>query len=202
MKIAAKHCTLLLLGLWTLTSGLWTSTAADWPQWRGPNRDGISSETGLLKEWPAGGPRLLWKATGLGIGYSTVAIAGGRIFTIGDTNGSSFVVAFDVAEGKPVWSAKLGKPGAVGWGGFEGPRSTPTVDGDSLYAVGQWGEIVCVETATGKERWRKEYVKDFDSKLPDWGFAESPLVDGDRVMLTPGGNQGAVVALDKKTGAL
>jgi len=195
MKIAAKHLALLLLGLWT-------SSAADWPQWRGPNRDGVSTETGLLKEWPPGGPRLLWKAAGLGNGYSSLAIAAGRIFTIGETNGASFVVALNLADGKPVWSAKLGKPGAPGWGGFEGPRSTPTVDGDSVYAVGQWGELVCVESATGKERWRKDYLKDFSGARPEWGFAESPLVDGGRVMVTPGGNQGAIVALDKKTGAL
>jgi outer membrane protein assembly factor BamB len=202
MKTAAKHLALFLIGLWTLDFGLWTSFAADWPQWRGPNRDGISTETGLLKDWPAGGPPLLWKATGLGNGYSTLAVAGGRIFTIGETNGMSSVVALDVATGKPVWSAKLGKPGAPGWGGFEGPRSTPTVDGDSLYAVGQWGDFVCLESATGKERWRKDYGKDFSAQRPEWGFAESPLVDGGHVMITPGGSQGAVVALDKKTGAL
>ena len=201
MKIAAKQLS-LLLGLWTVDCGLWTSFGADWPQWRGPNRDGVSTETGLLKEWPAGGPQLVWKANGLGNGYSTLAIAGGRIFTIGETNGMSSVIALDIADGKPVWSAKLGKPGAPGWGGFEGPRATPTVDGDSLYAVGQWGDLVCVETATGKERWRKDYVKDFSAPRPEWGFAESPLVDGDKVMITPGGNQGAVVALDKKTGAI
>src|SRR6267142_1944406 len=114
MKIAAKHFALLLPGLWTLDSGLWTTSAADWPHWRGPNRDGISTETGLLKEWPAGGPRLVWKASGLGNGYSTLAIAAGRIFTIGETNGASFVVALNLADGKPVWSAKLGKPGAPG----------------------------------------------------------------------------------------
>jgi outer membrane protein assembly factor BamB len=174
----------------------------DWPQWRGPNRDGVSTETGLLKEWPPEGPRLVWKANGLGVGYSTVAIVGQRVFTIGDTNGSSFVVALGLADGKSVWSAKLGKPGAPGWGGFEGPRATPTVDGDLLYAVGQWGELVCLESATGKERWRKDYVKDFGATRPEWGFSESPLIEGLKVIVTPGGPQGAVVALDKKTGAV
>src|SRR5258705_13914190 len=103
MKIAAKHFALLLLGLWPLDSALWTASAADWHQWRGPNRDGVSTETGLLKEWPPGGPRLLWKAAGLGNGYSSLAIAGGRIFTIGETNGASFVVALNLANCKHVW---------------------------------------------------------------------------------------------------
>ena len=178
------------------------AASGDWPQWRGPNRDGVSTETGLLKEWPPGGPSLVWKTTGLGIGYSTIAISGQRIFTIGETSGSSFIIALDVASGKPVWSGKLGKPGAPGWGGFEGPRSTPTVDGDLVYAVGQWGELVCLESVTGKERWRKDYIKDFGATRPEWGFSESPLIEGDKVIITPGGAQGAVVALDKKTGAL
>jgi outer membrane protein assembly factor BamB len=204
MQTAAKHVAFRVVSitLFLFLAGMAMAAPGDWPQWRGPNRDGISPETDLLKEWPPGGPRLLWKAGGLGKGYSTLAIAGRRIFTIGDTNGSSFVVALDLADGKPVWSAKLGKAGAVGWGDFEGPRATPTVDGDLLYAVGQWGDLVCLESATGSERWRKECVKDFSGTLPDWGFSESPLVDGGRVMITPGGGQGAVVALDKKTGAL
>jgi len=100
-----------------------------------------------------------------------------------------------------VWSAKLGKSGSPGWGGFEGPRGTPTVDGDLLFAVSQYGELACFETATGKERWRKDY-KQFGGSIPEWGFAESPLVDGEHVAVTPGGSKGAVVALDKKSGAL
>ena len=181
-----------------------TASAApgDWPQWRGPNRDDISTETNLLKEWPADGPSLVWKGTGLGNGFSTVSVADGRIFTIGDQAAASFVVALNVSDGKVVWSAKLGKPGAPGWGGFEGPRSTPTVSGYFVVAVGQWGEMVCPETATGKERWRKDYTKDFGGSRPEWGFAESPLADGDKIVFTPGGEQGAIVALNKNTGAV
>ncbi len=108
----------------------------DWPQWRGPNRDDVSTEKALLQDWPAGGPPLSWKATGLGEGYSTVAIQGGRIYTIGDRKDASFVIAVNLADGKPVWAAKLGQPGAPGWGGFSGPRSTPTVNGKLLFALG------------------------------------------------------------------
>jgi outer membrane protein assembly factor BamB len=188
-----------LIGVFTDASA---ARANDWPQFRGPNRDDVSTETGLLQDWPAGGPKFAWKAEGLGDGYSTVSVANKLVFTIGDKGNASFVTAVKEADGKAVWSAKLGKPGAPGWGGFAGPRATPTVDGDSLFAVGQWGELLCVESATGKELWRKDFTKDFGGTRPEWGFAESPLVDGDNVMVTPGGAQGAVVALNKKTGAL
>src|SRR5512138_3101803 len=126
----------------------------DWPQWRGPNRDGISPETGLLKQWPAGGPSLAWKATGLGKGYSTVSVAGQRIYTAGDRGDANFVLALDAATGKEVWAAKLGKSGAPGWGGFAGPRATPTIAGEHLYVVDQWGEMVCLAIADGREVWR------------------------------------------------
>jgi len=174
----------------------------DWPQFRGPNRDGASTETGLLQDLPPAGPPLVWKATGLGIGYSTVAVVGKRIYTIGENTEFSSVVALNTADGKPVWSAKLGKAGAPGMPAFEGPRSTPSVEGGLLVAVGQWGELACLETASGKELWRKDYAKDFGGKLPHWGYAESPLIDGDKVVITPGGSEGSVVALNKKTGAL
>jgi hypothetical protein len=175
--------------------------AADWPQWRGPNRDGISHETGLLKSWPTEGPRLVWTATNLGPGYATVSVANKRIFTCGDRADANFVLAFDAGNGKALWTAKLGKSGSVGWGNFIGPRSQPTVAGDSLYAVGQFGELLCLATDTGHERWSKDFKKDFGEKTPEWGFAESPLVDEDKVIVAPGGDKGAIVALNKKTGA-
>src|SRR6476659_4539070 len=127
--------------------------ADDWPQFRGPNRDGLSKEAGLLKDWPAGGPALAWKANGLGRGYSTVSVADGRVYTIGDRNVSSFVVALKETDGTPVWSAKLGKTGSIGWGNFEGPRAAPTVVGKFVYAVGQNGELVCYDIGTGAEKW-------------------------------------------------
>jgi outer membrane protein assembly factor BamB len=177
-------------------------SAKDWPQWRGPDRNGISAETGLLKSWPADGPPLAWKATGLGAGYSGVAVAEGRIYTVGDLKDASYVFALDEKTGKPAWSVKLGEAGAPGWGGFAGPRCTPTVDGNRLYVAGQYGDLACLEAASGKVVWQKHLVKDFGGTRPEWGFSESPLVDGDRMLVTPGGSQGAVVALNKKTGEL
>ncbi len=176
--------------------------SGDWPQWGGPNRDDKSLDTGLLKEWPSGGPPLVWKATGLGAGYSGAALVGNRVFTQGENGADNFVIALNRADGQPVWSAKLGKAGAPGWGGFAGPRGTPTVDGDLLYAVGQYGELGCFETATGREVWRKSYTGDFGGALPEWGFSGSPLVDGANVVVAPGGSAGTVVALNKKTGAV
>jgi outer membrane protein assembly factor BamB len=174
----------------------------DWPQWRGPNRNGISPETGLLKDWPQGGPRLVWKATGIGNGYSTVSAVGQRLYTTGDRGDANFVLAIDASNGKHVWAAKLGKSGAPGWGGFAGPRATPTVAGDHLYAVDQWGDLVCLAVADGKEIWRKNFTQDFGASRPEWGFSESPLVDGDHVIVTPGGPKGTIVALNGSSGAL
>ncbi len=192
------------IGLVLVLTLTWSSIGfgGDWPQWRGPNRDGISPESGLLKAWPAGGPPLVWKATGLGSGYSTVAILKGRAYTTGDRSDAGFVIALDLKDGKTVWATKLGKTGAPGWGGFAGPRATPTVGDDLLYAVDQWGEMVCLDTGTGQERWRKDFGKDFGGSRPEWGFSESPLVDGDQVVVTPGGPNGALVALNRQTGAL
>jgi outer membrane protein assembly factor BamB len=184
-----------------LASGI-VAARADWPQFRGPNRDDLSPDTGLMKEWPAGGPPLLWKATGLGTGYSDVSIVGSRIYTIGENSETSSVIALNAADGKPVWTAKLGKPGAPGQPEFYGPRSTPTVSGDLVVALGQWGDLIGLEASTGKELWRKHYDKDFGGKRPDWGYSESPIIDGDKVVITPGGSAGAIVALNKQTGDL
>jgi outer membrane protein assembly factor BamB len=162
----------------------------------------MSPEKGLLAKWDQAGPRLAWKATGLGAGFSTVSIANGHIFTSGDKADVNYVVCLKESDGSQVWTAKLGKSGAPGWGGFAGPRATPTIDADRVYAVDQWGELVCLETATGKEIWRKDYGKDFGAQRPEWGFSESPLVDGDNLIVTPGGAQGTVVALNKRTGAV
>jgi outer membrane protein assembly factor BamB len=174
------------------------AAAGDWPQWRGPKRDGISTETGLLKTWPSKGPPLAWKANGLGPGYSSVAVVQGRIFTMGDGADSSSVRALDL-NGKPLWTAKLGKPG--GGDGYPGPRGTPTIDGELVFAIGQYGDLVCVEAATGKEHWRKNLEKDFGGRMMSgWGYSESPLVDGDKLVCTPGGAKGTIVALNKTTG--
>ncbi len=171
---------------------------ADWPQWRGVNRDGVCAETGLLQTWPAEGPALAWKTKGLGAGYSGVSVVGSTLFTMGDGADASFIYALRESDGQQLWAAKVGKTG--GGDGYPGPRCTPTVDGDLVFAIGQFGDLVCVETATGKERWRKNLVKDFAGAMPNWGYAESPLVDGGKVICTPGGPQGTVVALDRSSG--
>ena len=173
--------------------------AADWPQWRGPNRDGLSRDTGLLSSWAPSGPPLAWKVSGLGAGFSSVAVAGGRIYTMGDRSGVQSLLALNQADGRPVWSARVGPTWDDEMGG---PRGTPTVDGDAVYAIGTEGDLVCVEAATGKERWRKSLPRDFGGRMMSmWKFSESPLVDGDRVVFTPGGSSAYLVALDKRTGA-
>lgn len=175
------------------------AAGGDWPQWRGEKRDGHSTDKGLLKQWPDGGPKLLWKTNGIGGGFSSVAVAQGRIFTMGDGTDSSYVYALEEKDGKQVWMSKVGR--TEGGGGYPGPRCTPTVDGDIVVAVGQYGDLVCLETKTGRENWRKNLQKDFAGKMMSgWGYSESPLVDGDRVVVTPGGKDGAMVALDRKTG--
>ena len=173
------------------------AVGADWPQWRGPLRDDISTETGLLKQWPADGPPLAWKATGLGEGYSGVSVVGGRIYTMGDLGEASFLLALDAANGKVIWSTKVGKAG----GNYAGPRCTPTVAGDHVVALGQFGDLLCVAAADGKELWRHNLKSDFGGKMMSmWGYAESPLVDDGKVICTPGGAQGTMIALSEKTG--
>jgi outer membrane protein assembly factor BamB len=171
----------------------------DWPRFRGAAGDGISHETGLLKEWPKDGPPLVWKSDPIGIGFSSVSMAGPRIFTMGDDKKASWVFALDRNTGKMLWSAKVGKDG----GNYKGPRCTPTVDGDFVYAIGQFGDLVCLDAATGNEKWRKNFGKDFGGEPGGWNYTESPLIDGARLVCTPGGkDKGAMVALDKKTGAV
>jgi outer membrane protein assembly factor BamB len=178
------------------------SAPGDWPHWRGPTHDGLSAETGFARQWPAGGPALAWKTRGIGAGYGNVAVVGERIFVQGDADGSTCLFALNRADGKRVWAAKLGTPGAPGWGGFAGPRGTPAVDNDLVFAVGQFGQVGCFEAAGGKPVWQKDYAKDFGGTRPEWGFAASPLVEGQKLILAPGGDGGNLVALDKKDGAL
>jgi outer membrane protein assembly factor BamB len=190
---------LITLALVQLLTSSVLASSADWSQWRGPNRDGTSTETGLLKQWPAGGPTLLWKSADLGGGYSSISASGNKLFTMGEKDGSSYVIALGT-DGKLLWQTKVGKAGAPGWGGFSGPRCTPTVASGLVVGVDQWGDLICVDAETGSEKWRKNYEQDFGAKRPEWGFAESPLVDENRVLITPGGQQGAMVALNLQTG--
>lgn len=176
----------------------------DWPQWRGPNRDGISLETGLLKEWPREGPKLLWQLKDIGGGYATPAVVGGRLYVISNQGmENESVQALAVDDGKPVWATRLGKVGTNDQRmNYAAARSTPTVDGESLYALGSDGDLACLETATGKARWQKNLRTDFGGKPGAWAYAESPLIDGDTLVCTPGGSEATLVALNKKTGGV
>jgi outer membrane protein assembly factor BamB len=171
----------------------------EWPQWHGRNRDNISAEKGLLQEWPKEGPALAWKAQGLGSGYSSMSIAGGRIYTMGDAGGASHAIALELAGGRKLWSAKVGAAG--GGGGVPGTRCTPTVDEELVFALNQFGDLVCVRARDGTEVWRKSMTKDFGGAVGGWGYSESPLVDGEKVVCTPGGRGGSIIALEKKSGA-
>jgi outer membrane protein assembly factor BamB len=179
---------------------------AEWPQWRGPKRDDLSPDTGLLKAWPAEGPALLWEVKGAGRGYASVAIAAGKIYTMGDgpsTAGDEdeYLLCFDEATGKQLWKAKLGPAWNKGQSDWQSSRSTPTVDGEVVYALTAHGDLACLETADGKERWRKNLQKDLGGNKGDsWGYSESVLVDEDKVVCTPGGAKAMMAALNKKTG--
>jgi outer membrane protein assembly factor BamB len=172
--------------------------AADWPQWRGADRTDVSGETGLVAAFRRGSPPLFWTNKDAGLGYAGPAVVGDRLFTMGAFGQEERVYALDVHTGKQRWQAPIGPLLTNHWG--DGPRGTPTVDGDLLYALGGQGNLVCVETATGKPRWRVSLPDDLGGTLPNWGYTESPLVDGDRLVCTPGGARGTLAALDKKTG--
>lgn len=185
----------LPVALFALT--LSTTFAADWPQWRGPNRDDNSTETGLLKQWPAEGPRRAWLFDKAGMGYAGFSIAKGKLFTLGTRDGKEILLALDANTGQELWATPVGDILTNGWG--DGPRSTPTVDGDRVYAMSGQGNLVCASVADGKLVWTKS-MKELGGKTPGWGFTESPLVDGKLVLCTPGGDQGTMAALDKMTG--
>jgi outer membrane protein assembly factor BamB len=176
----------------------------DWPQWRGPDRNGVSKETGLLKEWPAGGPKLLWQVNDLGDGYSTPSVVGTRIYLMSN-NGmdNEFVQALSTQDGKVLWTMRVGNVGNPNQNPpYPKARSTPTIEGDFVYALGSDGDLACLEAKTGKIRWLKNIRKEFGGQPGEWAYAESPLIDGDLVVVTPGGPQATIVALNKKTGAL
>jgi len=197
-----------VLGLIAVSFIAGSGAAADWPQWRGPGRDGKSNESGLPDQLPQGGPKRLWSKTDLkevGTGYGSPAIAGGKLFILGGTtakqNSAEFVTCLDANTGAKVWQKELATtPGGYndGWGG--GPRSTPTLDGERLYVVGSTGDLVCLNATSGELIWTKNFVKDFGGKIPTWGYSESVLIDGDKLLCTPG-KKGGVTCLNKATGA-
>jgi outer membrane protein assembly factor BamB len=197
--VAGLALTVLSLPQQTSIGAAEKSASTDWPQWRGPNRDGMSSSTGLLKKWDDGGPALAWKTSGLGSGFSSLSISNGKIFTMGEREGAQFVLALALADGKELWAAEIG-PGFNASG--SGPRSTPTVDGDLVYAVGPHGDLLCCEAGTGNEVWRKNFKTDFNGNRPGWGFCESVLVDGDNIICSPGSKDASIVALNKRSGVV
>jgi outer membrane protein assembly factor BamB len=196
-RLIAIACTTFFLGPHFAFA---SDSTGDWPCWRGPRRDARCDETGLLSSWPEGGPKLLWKMEGLGEGYSTPSVAGNLIYLMGNKDGQEWVLALDrTKEGQGVWATPTG-PIEHDGGGYPGPRSTPTVDGNRVFALGLAGELVCLDAKGGTIHWRHNLVKDFGGQRGGWGYAESVLVDDKWVLCTPGGNEATIVALLKTNG--
>ena len=194
-----RRSTAVVVLVLTVLAG--TTSAGEWTQFRGPGRDGNCAETGLLKQWPEAGLKLLWKKEGIGVGYATVSIAGGKIFTMGVLNRdgaeSQYLIALDLKTQKELWVVQAGPKHP------SGPRCTPTVDGELVYGLGTEGDLVCAKTATGEVVWRKNFKEDFGGKMMSmWRYCESPLIDGEKLVCTPGAPDATMVALDKKTGKL
>ena len=175
-------------------------TIDDWPQWRGPNRDGKSTERGLLKVWPSGGPALVWQAQGAGEGYSSFSVANGRVYTLGARGGTEYVMAFDEGTGKKIWEVAHGDRFSNDRG--DGPRGTPTVEGDLIYAYGASGDLASLEAATGKVHWKINVLERFGGRNITWGLSESPLVLRDRILVNAGGPKASIVAVSKKDGSV
>ena len=194
MRLSARISWLLVTTLLAAAPGV----TGDWPQFHGPKRNNISAETGLLKRWPEAGPKLLWTARGLGHGFSSISVKGDRLFTAGNIGDHTVVTAMDLT-GKRQWQTRCGRA----WtrrGLHPGTRGTPTLDGDRLYYETPLGEVVCLEAASGKKLWGLNILRRFGGKNIRWALSESLLVDGDRLICSPGGPEAGVVALDKRTG--
>lgn len=175
-----------------------SSQVAEWHQWRGPNRDGISAETGLLQSWPSNGPPQLWRTAGAGEGYSSFSASGGRLYTLGARGGTEYLSAFDAATGRKLWEQANGQRFRNDRG--DGPRSTPTVDGARLYVFGGAGDLSSYDAATGTRHWTVNVVREHGGVVPYWGYSESPLVIGDRIVVNVGGRGASLVAFDKTDG--
>ena len=192
--------TLVLCGMVALLPQTIGNSAPEleWPQWRGPFRSGVSSETGLAKQWPASGPRVSWTISNLGEGYGSLAIKGDRIYVQGTSGAASAVFCLNRTDGKTIWSTSLGPMLQEGRG--NGPRSTPTLDGDRMYVLTENGDLACLRLRDGSAIWRKNILKEYGGSNPRWLISESPLVDGNRLIVSPGGQRAGIVALDKLTG--
>ncbi|HNS23051.1 MAG TPA: PQQ-like beta-propeller repeat protein [Sedimentisphaerales bacterium] len=194
-------CLLVLCTLSCCCLALVRAKAADWPQWQGPNRDGKSADTGLLKEWPNGGPPLAWRIDKLGGGDSAPAIAAGRVFVMSNRGQEEVVWALSEKDGSEIWVTTLGPAFQQRASqGKEGPACTPTVDDERLYVEGLGGNVACLQVADGKIVWQRSMTEDFGGRVPMWSYRESPLIDGDQVIVTPGGADAILVALNKLTG--
>jgi outer membrane protein assembly factor BamB len=190
---------ILFAFLYAFIAAAGPASAEDWPQWRGPNRDGKSVEKGLLKKWPKEGPTLAWQFEEAGAGYGTPSVADGNVFVMGNgRNGKEWILCLDEKTGKQNWALATGRIKSGG-GGFPGPRCTPTYSNGRLYVIGPGGRVFCCDAKGGQFIWKREMATEFGGKEPTWGYSESPLVDGDKVICTPGG-QKTVVALEAKTG--
>ena len=203
MKYRFTKCCVLYVALASTGAMSFASSpqSFDWPQWQGPDRNAISKERGLLQEWPKEGPPLAWKINGLGGGYSAPSIAAGRIYGMSERGDDDVVWALSESDGKTIWSADLGPAFTQSMPqGKEGPGCTPTVDGNRLYAVSSSGELACLETQDGKIVWQRSFRRDFGGHPPTWSYRESPLIDGDKLICTPGGPEATLAALDKLTG--
>jgi outer membrane protein assembly factor BamB len=179
--------------------GAQAGTGFDWPQWRGPDRSGISRETGLLQQWPEAGPPVVWTATNLGAGYGSLAVSGDRVFVQGMRNRQSIISVLNRADGRGLWSKALG-PGGSGGGQGPGPRGTPTVDGDRVYVLSENGDLAALRAADGTSLWQRNILREFSGRNISWTISESPLVDGNLVIVSPGGRGAGMVALDTMTG--
>ena len=188
------------IGALTFSTPVTNRVPDDWPQWRGKNRDGISTETGLMKAWPQAGPPLAWRTGGAGEGYSSFATAHGRLYTLGARDGNEYVMAFDTNTGKKVWETRNGARFDNDRGG--GPRGTPVVDGNQLYVLGASGDLSSIDAASGKVAWTLNVLRTFGGRNIQWGLSESPLVLEDRVLVNAGGNGASIVALRKNDGSV
>jgi outer membrane protein assembly factor BamB len=195
-----RSLSLVMTGI--LLAGALVVAAADWPQWRGPHRDGVSGETGLLKEWPEGGPKMLWQRTDMGDGFSTPSVVGDRMYLLSSKGlEDEFIHALQSADGKTVWTTRLGSVGEnIAGAYYPAARSTPTVDGERIFALGSNGDLACLVAKNGQIVWQKNLRTDFGGQTGNWAYAESPLIDGDVLVCTPGGNEATLVALNKHTG--
>ena len=191
MKLTVLYITLLIFSSFSLWS-------VDWPSWRGENRTAISTESGLLQNWPIGGPKKIWTTDGAGLGYSGFTISKGVLYTMGAFDKNEMLLAFNANSGEKIWSIRVGELLTNGWG--DGPRMSPSISAGKIYALGARGNLVCVEAKDGSLIWKKSLVQDLGGKIPGWGYTESVLVDNGKVICTPGGKDGSLAALDANSG--